>query len=279
MDNTFSLADVEKRIRKPGSRSSHLKALIYGEKGVGKTTLAMTAPNPFLLNIEPSGDDSVEFSFDDERVLDIRRWEDIGPAYELLYTQKYRRKFDSIILDTVSELEELCGRWTVAPGMHDPSKLITAESKLTDKRDWGTIGRHMGEVLRKFLLLADDYHIIILGQERTIDRGDNDKIRTVDLRPASIAPAGRLVSLFAHLSAKSEIEYDPISGRITKYVYTPILTVVPTPGIDSKDRTSGIWMPASRKLPPVMVRPDLTKIIRRYRGESAQPSADAPATA
>lgn len=272
-DGIVRIEDLERRIRRPGARSRNMKMLIFGPIGAGKTTLAMTAPNPFLISVEPDGDDSTEGSFDDERVLDVHNWREIEAAYEMVYQPSFRKRFDTIILDSLTEAEMMCLWEVVAPGEPERGKLISDRSrnKITEPQ-WGTIGRHVSEMILNFLRLADSYNVILIAQERLVRiNKEDDQLRAPDLRPSSLGPATRRISVIAHLEAVPDLEVD-FDGKVESYKFKNRLTVIPTPGYAGKDRTSGKWLPPERKLPPVMMNPNLTKIIRRYRGESSRKS-------
>ena len=82
-----------------------IKMCVHGRAGVGKTTLVKTLPNPLLLSAE-SGVLSLR-DVDIPTVV-IRNFSDMYEAYNFLTTSDEAKQFDSIALDSVSEIAEVC---------------------------------------------------------------------------------------------------------------------------------------------------------------------------
>ncbi len=265
MDKAYNMQDIESQIKPVGSREQNMVILVYGEHGIGKTTLAATAPGPILfLNFEPRGDDSL-YGNPNAKKIDVLDWSKLEPVYGYLMNRG-KEQFKTIVLDTLSELQELAIRKTVGKtGFTDRSKLITAESNPMQLQNWGDIGRLMTETIRKFILLSDRYHVVLLGQLKmqTDERGN--KYLGPDLSPASIKPAERLVSIIGQLEPDHEIVYDE-TGRVVDRKFRNRLTIIPTGDAEGKDRTSGLWVPKEQRLGSVIVNPNLSKMIDIYTG-------------
>lgn len=266
MDRPLSLADIEKAIQPVGSRSRNIVMLVYGEHGVGKTTFAARAPDPLFVLIEPTGDDSL-LGHPTAQKVEVFNWTDLEPVYAYLMQPATSKRFQTIVIDTLSEMQELAIRKVIGrTGRTDRSRLITDESKQLTMQQWGEVGRYMSEIIRKLILLSDRYHVILLGQLKmqTDERGN--KYLGPDLSPASIKPAERLLPIIGQLESDPENETD-LNGRIVGRKFRNRLTIIPTGDAEGKDRSSGLWVPAHQKLPAVMTNPDLSDIIAIYRGE------------
>lgn len=108
--------------------------LVYGRPGVGKTTLCATAPNPIILSAE-----SGLLSLDDYDIptLTISNIEDLSDAYEYLTTNPEGMVYETICLDSVSEIAEQ----------------ILAEEKGNTKdgrKAYGEMQDRMNKILRMF---------------------------------------------------------------------------------------------------------------------------------
>lgn len=130
-----------------------LAAVVHGESGAGKSFLGGTAPRPRLvldaeggsrfirankrkvkwnpLTEAPPVDDGTW----DACVVDIFEWKQIDAA--LRWLQSGQHAFKSVIIDSLTEAQ----------------KRLVDEVAGTDQptlQDWGTIGRHFEDIIRKF---------------------------------------------------------------------------------------------------------------------------------
>ena len=76
------------------------KIVVYGEPGVGKSTLAAGAPNPVF--IDPSGGST---KLDVARV-NVRSWDDLTTALQSLRDDGH--EFDTVVIDELGTLEHFC---------------------------------------------------------------------------------------------------------------------------------------------------------------------------
>lgn len=86
------------------SKTQGIKALVYGESGSGKTHLIGTAPNPIVLSAE-----SGLLTLRKMRIpfIEVSSFKDMEEVYKWATSSAEGKKFDTICLDSVSEIAEV----------------------------------------------------------------------------------------------------------------------------------------------------------------------------
>jgi len=111
-----------------------IKALVYGDAGIGKTCLMATAPRPIILSCESGllslGELEIPY-------IEIDSVQDIYDAFEYLTETDAGDKFDTICLDSISEIGEVF--------------LAALKKEYKDARQAYTIlADELGALIRKF---------------------------------------------------------------------------------------------------------------------------------
>jgi phage nucleotide-binding protein len=92
-------------LKKTGTLSgSGVKMVVYGPSGAGKTTLIKTLPNPIVLSAE-GGLLSIQDA--DLPYIEIASMDDIHEAYKWLVGSSEASSFQSVALDSISEVAEV----------------------------------------------------------------------------------------------------------------------------------------------------------------------------
>ena len=97
--------------KKPGELevTTTIKALIYGQPGIGKSTLALSAPNPVLLDFD-GGVQRVNGAFQCP-TLQVSSWEEVIEAIAEL--KKGEVECDTIVIDTAGKMLDYMGDYII----------------------------------------------------------------------------------------------------------------------------------------------------------------------
>tara|TARA_R110000764_G_scaffold140765_1_gene228889 strand:+ start:167 stop:838 length:672 start_codon:yes stop_codon:yes gene_type:complete len=133
--------------------SNGLKFLLYGTSGVGKTYSITTMPNPVILSAEAGllsiKDSNLPF-------IEIDGMNTLREAYKWLTESEEAKKFDSVALDSISEMGEVC--------------LTEEKEKAKDPRAaYGEMQAAMAEIIRSFRDLPGKHVLFTAKLEKSQD--------------------------------------------------------------------------------------------------------------
>jgi len=122
-------------LKTTGSLSANgVKLLVYGQAGAGKTTLVKTLPQPIVLSAE-GGLLSIQDA--DLPYIEIASMDDLREAYMWLTSSAEAAGFQSVALDSISEIAEVC--------------LNTEKKANKDPRAaYGAMQEQMADIIRAF---------------------------------------------------------------------------------------------------------------------------------
>lgn len=136
---------------------ARVKALVYGQAGAGKTTLATTMPKPIIISAE-SGLLSIAGSGVD--YIEVSNMQDLYEAFEWVNSTEGDR-FESVVLDSLSEIGEVVLSF---------EKQRTVNGKLVDPRQaYGSMQDQMGSLIRSFRDLPKKHVLMTAKLEKTQD--------------------------------------------------------------------------------------------------------------
>lgn len=115
-------------------KSNGLKILVYGMAGAGKTTLCATLPQPIVLSAEGG---LLSLQSEDLPYIEIKSMIDLMEAYEWATTSAEAKDYQSIALDSISEIAEVC---------------LNYEKKQTKdpRQAYGAMQEQMADIIRGF---------------------------------------------------------------------------------------------------------------------------------
>lgn len=240
---------VKKRIVPVSEAEPHLKVLVYGRNGMGKTRFACTAPKPLLIDIQEKGSQSVR-KYSGVEVYEARSWKEVVWAY--WYLKSADHPYESVVVDTLTGMQNICMTQVLKESEErDPIK----DPKTASQRDWGKLAQLMKEQLLNFRNLP--LHVIFTAQERTVDNEEEERIERVpDLSPGSRATATACVGIIGHIYRK-EKRWAAKGGKERKKWETRML-VGPHDDFVTKDRTGVLGR--------IVVDPTIPDILQRMEG-------------
>ena len=80
-----------------------VKALVYGQAGVGKTTLATTMPKPIIISAEGG---LLSISGSGIPFIEVSNMQELNEAYQWIASPE-AEQFESVVLDSISEIGEI----------------------------------------------------------------------------------------------------------------------------------------------------------------------------
>lgn len=122
-----------------GLHANGVKMLVYGAAGSGKTSLIATLPNPVIFSAEGG---LLSIADSDLPFIEISDMASITDAYEWLIGADEAKQFQSIALDSISEIAEV---------VLSAEKKRTVNGKLIDPRQaYGQMQELMSDLVRAF---------------------------------------------------------------------------------------------------------------------------------
>src|SRR6478735_2771890 len=167
----------------------HLKALLYGHNGAGKTRVAATAPKPLLIvDVNEKGTKSVR-TYKGVDVMPVTKWEEFIWTYWFLRSGNH--KYKSVVVDNWTSLQNLCIRDVVIKEAEDRDP--NRDPKTMSQRDWGKMAEFLKPEILNYRNLP--MHVVFIAQMRNgKDRNDES---AEDYWVPDMSPGPRAVLLSA----------------------------------------------------------------------------------
>jgi len=197
---------------KPGQLDGRgIGILIFGQTGVGKTTLLSTVPGMGIVIDVPQieGGDLVLKPWEDRiEVRSISRWGELDEIYQFLLKEHHPYKW--VAVDTMTALMELATRRTVR------EREINADPHILSQPEWQKITGYMGDVIFRFRNLP--IHSVFLAQEkRRQDTGRTGPDVTPAVLQKLLQPQIVCGRLFTDMTDQGILEYKLRIGTHPNY--------------------------------------------------------------
>lgn len=142
--------------------------LIYGESGIGKTVLAGTAPRALFLTVEAAGTESAKAFGSTAKEWVINSWDELNEAYRWLKSEG-KNHFDWIVVDSLSEMEELCWKQTLEEAHAANSSRSLFQPAI---QDYQVVGNKIKKLVDAFNRLP--INVIFTAQVMRVEMQDPD---------------------------------------------------------------------------------------------------------
>ena len=178
-----------------------LKMLIYGQPGAGKSSLALSAPKPLLIDYD-GGINRVDYEFIKDTVQ-AEKYEDILD----LLNKEDLSDYDTLVIDTGGKLLDSMADYIIKryPKMAKRNGSLTLEGFGERKREFSALLK---------LIESKKKNVIFVAHRQTERNGDN--IRYTPLFGGSnydsLATELDLIGYLTAVSGKREITFDPSDG-------------------------------------------------------------------
>jgi hypothetical protein len=149
--------------KKATTLGKRLKLFLWGDSGVGKTTLSLQFPKPAVIDLEGGTDlygDSFEFD-----VLRANTPDEVMAAVDWLLTNKH--PYRTLVIDPITLYwDALQKKWSdIFLRRNKGSKGYKYEFYDLQPKDWLTVKAEFKEIIRK--LIALDMNVIVTAREKT----------------------------------------------------------------------------------------------------------------
>lgn len=194
---------------------TNVKMMIYGQAGMGKSTVALSAPKPLLLDFDNGVKRMNMAHLENIDTVQVTSWNDVQ-----LVLQEDLSVYQTIVVDTIGKMMDFI--ITYKCGTRQPSI-----------RDWGGINAEFSWMTRTLSSLKK--HIIFVAHRDTRKEGD-DTVFIPALREKSYNSIVTELDLLGYVEMKSErgvqrrtITFDPTSRNDGKNTCNlPSVMEVPT---------------------------------------------------
>jgi phage nucleotide-binding protein len=136
-----------------GLHANGVKLLVYGQAGAGKTSLIKTLPNPIVLSAEGG---LLSISDADIPFIEVSNMDTLKEAYEWVANSDEAKGFESIALDSISEIAEV---------------VLNYEKKIAKdpRQAYGAMQEQMTDIIRAFRDLPGKHVYFSSKVEKTQD--------------------------------------------------------------------------------------------------------------
>lgn len=217
---------VKIRPLKSIQQPSRIRMVLYGETGVGKTTLCDTLENVLFLEFDQGGHYSILDSANDNRVVEVETIKDLEIIYGALSSDLHG--IGTIVFDSMTTLQEMSIDFQRAHASGAPTGMALTEDLEIQLRDYKMTNRQVSKILGFFGKLDVDLVFIC----HTRDIGEDEKtMMAPDLIPSLRTRICKNASVVGRLIIRREVDREANRAVNVRY-----LVCSPQPGFVARSR-------------------------------------------
>lgn len=174
-----------------------IKMMVYGQAGMGKSTLALSTPKPLLLDFDNGVKRINKFHLDVVDAVQVKSWQDVQSVL-----QEDLSSYETIVVDTIGKMMDFI--ITYKCGMRQPQL-----------RDWGGVNQEFSWFVRTLGTL--NKNVVFVAHRDTRKEGD-DNVFIPSLREKNYNSIVTELDLLGYLEMRNEngrqvrtITFDPTS--------------------------------------------------------------------
>jgi len=147
--------------------------MVYGRSGTGKTHFGSTFPKPILfIGTNERGTETIAQE-EDVDVVRVTEWGEIDELYWALLNKETDVKYASIVVDQVSNLQDIGMAEVLRKGRKGKDETFT-------QRNWGQLSGMLKQFISDFRDLSDHYNLLLIAHERINEAGGDDEEESIE---------------------------------------------------------------------------------------------------
>jgi phage nucleotide-binding protein len=249
------------KVVKAEQRSQFLNILVYGDSGMGKTTLGGSADevpemSPTLVVDVEGGTESLRHSYSDVNIVRVSTWKEMQQVYDELHAG--RHPYKTVVLDSLTEIQKF-SMYQIMLELVDMKE--DADPDVPGMREWGKNVEQVRKFVRAFRDLPMHTIFTALAKEDKNPRtGKSKTAPSLQGKVAAEVPAFLDIVAYYYMKRVEVVGQGQVEQRL--------LLCNATETVIAKDRTG--------RLPQVVEEPTMAKLFGHVLGSNntAQPTEE-----
>ena len=192
----------------------HIRMVLYGEPGVGKSTFAVKAPKPFFITTDPNYEYLEEFGAKPEDHIQVHSWAEAKKVFQKDYSN-----YETIVVDLTEDLFKWCEyEFCRINGLDDISDMGYGKGYRTTRNDFF--------IQISKLLSLENKNVILIMHSTTSVVKDRRGVEHMKYNPTDRIP-GNIMEMIegrVRFFIRAYLNVEDVSGKLVKKRF---LSIVP----------------------------------------------------